>query len=168
MQVLSKIGLGGGCHWFTEAVFQHLQGVHIVEQGYLASKPPYDSFSEGVIVHYDPHEVSLDILYEIHLNTHAASSDHSFRSSYRSAVYYFDVMAEEAFVKALQKLQQEFKAPIVTKALPFKAFRSSRESITDYYSKHSEGPFCSKYIQPKLAFLEKRYAKYYKASQKAI
>ncbi len=32
----TKIALGGGCHWCTEAVFQSLKGVKLVEQGYVA------------------------------------------------------------------------------------------------------------------------------------
>tara|TARA_B100000795_G_scaffold173674_1_gene130984 strand:- start:4871 stop:5212 length:342 start_codon:yes stop_codon:yes gene_type:complete len=32
-----KIGLGGGCHWCTEAVFMSLKGVRSVRQGWIAS-----------------------------------------------------------------------------------------------------------------------------------
>ena len=43
---VEKIAVGGGCHWCTEAVFQALKGVEKVEQGYVASDPPFEEFSE--------------------------------------------------------------------------------------------------------------------------
>ena len=47
---MKKIGFGGGCHWCTEAIFQALNGVESVEQGWISSLNPYDTFSEAVIV----------------------------------------------------------------------------------------------------------------------
>jgi peptide-methionine (S)-S-oxide reductase len=47
-----KLGLGGGCHWCTEAVFQAVEGVLKVEQGYISSLEPYDQKSEAVIIHF--------------------------------------------------------------------------------------------------------------------
>lgn len=84
---LQKIGLGGGCHWCTEAYFLSLKGVEKVEQGWIASTPPNDAFSEAVLVHYDPSQIPLPVLIAIHLHTHAATKAHAFRSKYRSAVY---------------------------------------------------------------------------------
>ena len=37
MRSLRKLGLGGGCHWCTEAVFQSLVGVERVRQGFITS-----------------------------------------------------------------------------------------------------------------------------------
>ena len=61
----TKIALGGGCHWCTEAVFQSLIGVHKVEQGFVASTDENTSFSEAVIVHFSPEAISLQTLIEI-------------------------------------------------------------------------------------------------------
>lgn len=151
------IAFGGGCHWCTEAVFKALKGVVQVEQGYIASTPPNESFSEAVIVHYDPAQIPLEILFEIHLHTHAATSAHSFRDTYRSAIYYFKDADKFAFAKAKQQLQTAFTEPIITVALPFVTFKASRESIQDYYAKNPNAPFCERYIAPKLDFLRKKY-----------
>src|SRR3954451_12716902 len=90
----NKIGFGGGCHWCTEAVFLSLKGVEQVEQGWIASQPPYDAFSEAVVVTYDPLVITLTDLITIHLHTHASTSNHSMRQKYRSAVYWFDAEEE--------------------------------------------------------------------------
>lgn len=161
MKELKKIGLGGGCHWCTEAVFQQLKGVAKAQQGYIASISPHDAFSEAVIVHYDPNRIPLALLFEVHLHTHQSTKTHSFREKYRSAIYYFDEEDATAFAKALPQLQAVFPEKIITQVLPFATFRASRESITDYYKKNPEAPFCKRYIIPKLEVLQQKYASYY-------
>ena len=155
-----KVGFGGGCHWCTEAVFQQLAGVSRVAQGYIASLHPNQAYSEGVIVYYNPERIPLEILLEIHLHTHAATKEHSFRKSYRSAMYYYRDEDKYAFAKALPLLQHSFPEPIITQALPFAAFKPSRESIQDYYKKNPEAPFCERYTNPKLKILQQKYGRY--------
>lgn len=147
---MKKIGLGGGCHWCTEAVFQQVEGVTKVEQGYIASKAPADTPSEAVIVHYLPKKVKLERLLEIHLHTHNATSDHSFRKKYRSAVYFFSAEEEKGIKSLLEKLQKKFDQELVTQVLAFRRFEASRESIQNYYRRNPEAPFCKKFIEPKL------------------
>ncbi|MEM9076169.1 MAG: peptide-methionine (S)-S-oxide reductase [Bacteroidota bacterium] len=79
---MDKIGLGGGCHWCTEAVFSSLNDVIRVEQGFISSNEE-SAFSEAVIVHYDSNAISLKDLVGIHLYTHKSTSDHSMRAKYR-------------------------------------------------------------------------------------
>ncbi|MBO6639652.1 MAG: peptide-methionine (S)-S-oxide reductase [Roseitalea sp.] len=81
-----RIGFGGGCHWCTEAVFQALRGVTRVEQGFVRSEPPFDAWSEAVIVTFDPASIDLATLTEVHLRTHASTAAHAMRGEYRSAV----------------------------------------------------------------------------------
>ena len=157
MNSIQKIGLGGGCHWCTEAVFQAVEGVVKVEQGYIASDPPADSLSEAVIVHYLPKKVNLEQLLEIHLHTHNSTSNHSFRKKYRSAVYCFTLEDEEEVSRILWLLQKQFNEPLVTEVLKFKKFEASREEIQDYYNKNPQAPFCKRYIEPKLEILKKNF-----------
>ena len=151
---MKKIGLGGGCHWCTEAVFQQVEGVSKVEQGYIASEAPADTLSEAVIVHYLPKKVNLGRLLEIHLQTHNSTSDHSFRKKYRSAVYFFSAEEEKEIESLLVKLQKKFERKLVTQVLAFRRFEASRESIQNYYKRNPEAPFCKRYIEPKLKLIK--------------
>jgi len=153
-----KIGLGGGCYWCTEAVFQSLKGVAKVEQGYIASTGANDTFSEAVIVHFNEEEINLRLLIEIHLHTHKSTSDHSMRDKYRSAVYWFNEEQKEEAILLLKDLQQGFSAEIITKVYPFHAFEASRDDMTNYYHKNPEKPFCQTYIYPKLVLLLKQFS----------
>lgn len=153
-----KVGLGGGCHWCTEAVFQSLKGVRKVEQGYIASTGQETSYSEGVIVHFNPDTISLQILIQIHLHTHNSSSDHSMRDRYRSAVYVFSEAQAAEAQRILDMLCDDFDQPPITQVLPYKGFRASREAIRNYYYSDPERPFCKSFIDPKIQILIQKFS----------
>ncbi len=154
---LHLIGLGGGCHWCTEAVFQALRGVERVEQGWIAAPAPDDAFSEAVRVHFDPAVIQLAELIEVHLHTHASRSDHSMRGKYRSAIYAMDELQAAEASACLAALAAGLSPPPVTRVLRFRDFRPSREAITCYYEKDPARAFCRDYIEPKLAVLRQRF-----------
>ncbi|PKG52364.1 peptide-methionine (S)-S-oxide reductase [Olleya sp. 1-3] len=156
----NKIAFGGGCHWCTEAVFQALKGVQKVEQGFIASTKDHTTFSEAVIVHYNPEIITLDILIQIHLYTHKSTSNHSMRTKYRSAIYYFSEEQKEDSAVLLANLQSEFEAPIITKTLPFKDFKPSEAQFKNYYKNNPNKPFCQTYINPKLKLLQAKFSKH--------
>jgi peptide-methionine (S)-S-oxide reductase len=157
---LIKIAVGGGCHWCTEAVFQSLIGVKQVEQGYVASDGDAASFSEAVIVHFNPETLPLSVLINIHLHTHKSTANHSFRDKYRSAVYFFSEIQHTELRAILKQLQSEFKKPLVTKTIPFTTFKPSREQITEYYYKNPQKPFCKQFIHPKLTVLLRKFSEF--------
>lgn len=154
---LRRIGFGGGCHWCTEAVFAALHGVERVEQGFIQSDPPDDSFSEAVLLTFNADTIPLEPLIEIHLRTHSSTANHSMRAKYRSAVYVMDQAQAEAAGRILTKAQRGFEAPLVTRILPFGAFRASDERFQRYAEKNAGGPFCTTFIDPKLALLRKEF-----------
>ncbi len=158
MKECSKIALGGGCHWCTEAVFQSLKGVHKVEQGFVAADGELATWSEAVIVHYRADQISLKNLIEVHLYTHKSTAAHSMRNKYRSAIYFFDEKDGKKAATILTDLQEGFKEKLVTKVLPFKRFKPSEKQFHNYYYTNPEKPFCETYISPKLSLLLERFS----------
>jgi peptide-methionine (S)-S-oxide reductase len=149
----SKIALGGGCHWCTEAVFQSLLGVIKVEQGYVESIGDNSSFSEAVIVYFNPDEISVKTLIEIHLHTHQSTSNHSMRHKYRSAVYTFSEVQKQEVEQIITTFQELSEKKLITQVLTFQKFKASRAEITNYYYKNPKKPFCESFINPKLKLL---------------
>jgi peptide-methionine (S)-S-oxide reductase len=147
---IQELALGGGCHWCTEAVFQAVPGVREVKQGYLKSVPPHDSWSEGVIICYNPDQVDLEQLLDIHLQTHASTVNHSRRADYRSAIYYHSQSQYVAVEAVMFTLSRKRNQHYITQLLTFESFRPSRISIQEYYRTRPEAPFCQRYIVPKL------------------
>jgi peptide-methionine (S)-S-oxide reductase len=160
MRLLQKIALGGGCHWCTEAVFLSLIGVEKVEQGYVSSINENNSFSEAVIVHFNPEIISLKTLIKIHLYTHKSSSCHSMRVKYRSAIYVFSEAQKQQAKNSIEALQSDFENRLITQVLYFKTFEPSREQIQNYYFTNPQKPFCERFINPKLQLLLKRFSSY--------
>jgi peptide-methionine (S)-S-oxide reductase len=154
----SKIGLGGGCHWCTEAVFQSLLGVMKVEQGYVASIRDNSSFSEAVIVYFNSDEISVITLIEIHLHTHQSTSNHSMRNKYRSAVYTFSEVQKQEVEQIIATFQKLSEKKLITQVFPFQTFKASRDEITNYYYNNPKKPFCESFINPKLKLLLNQFS----------
>jgi peptide-methionine (S)-S-oxide reductase len=153
----SKIGLGGGCHWCTEGVFESLVGVTKVNQGWIASSGEHSDFSEAIEVYFDPTVISLTDLIEIHLYTHASTSNHSMRGKYRSAIYAYDGIQFEQALDILNSLRADFDETIITQIFAFRHFKQNKIELTDYFYSAPDRPFCKTYIQPKLKLLLARF-----------
>jgi len=155
---LPLIGFGGGCHWCTEAVFDSLVGVHHLSQGFIRSTPPNDSLSEAVQFEFDPNQISLTVLIEVHLRTHSSMSNHSLREKYRSAVYTSNERVRDNAKDIIQTLQADFEKPLITQVLPLVEFQASPDQYQQYYQKHFEGAFCQRFVDPKLTMIRREFS----------
>jgi peptide-methionine (S)-S-oxide reductase len=163
------LGLGGGCHWCTEAIFSSIYGINDVRQGWLASKPPADSFSEGILLDIDTQIISLREILQIHIETHSSDNNHSKRDQYRSAVYTQNEQDRIRVLDIMESLARMPKRKIITQVLPLNQFKMQpREGYIDYYYKRPDKPFCQAYINPKLKRLLERHGKHIKASKLAV
>lgn len=156
--MINKIGLGGGCHWCTEGVFQSLIGIVSVQQGWISSFNENESLSEAVLIEFDNSIISMKELIEIHLYTHACTSDHSFRKKYRSAVYVFDINQQELCKSLIDSLQENFYNKIITTALLFNGFKLNKKDYLNYLYRRKNNSFCENYIHPKLTLLLSKFS----------
>ena len=157
---VERIGFGGGCHWCTEAVFQHLRGVRDVEQGFIASEPPHDALSEAVQLLYAPEIIALRVLVSAHLHTHSSTSDHSMRHTYRSAVYVTSEDQRARVERVLSELAPEWDDPLVTRVLSLERFELNDARFLDFYSSRPNARFCRVRIEPKLDTLRTYFLPY--------
>ncbi len=70
-----------------------------------------------------------------------------------------DEVQAEAARRVLIELELGFDAPLVTRILPFRTFKASDVRFQCYSEKNAGGPFCTTYIDPKLALLRKEFGK---------
>ncbi|MGV2989840.1 peptide-methionine (S)-S-oxide reductase [Vibrio sp. E150_011] len=154
---VSKIGLGGGCHWCTEGVFESLTGIKEVKQGWIASIDDHAALSEAIEVYFDQSVISLQTLIEIHLHTHASTSNHSMREKYRSAIYTYNDNQNQEAKNIVGVLQSDFDEAIITQVLPFYAFKANKDEFQHYLYNSPDKPFCKTYIHPKLRLLLARF-----------
>jgi peptide-methionine (S)-S-oxide reductase len=156
--MVSKIGFGGSCHWCTEAIFLSLKGIVTVQQGWIASDEDNSTFSEAVIVEFNPKVISLQTLVAVHLYTHSCTVNHGMRAKYRSAIYTFNAAQAVDAQNAIKALQPDFEAPILTKIIPYKRFRLNKDEYLNYYYSRPDKPFCQNIIDPKLRLLLSRFS----------
>ena len=157
---MAKAGFGGGCHWCTEGEFQALRGVAQVDQGFVQSDAPADTWSEGVIVTFDPSVIPLATLSEVHLRTHSAKRARSLQSKYRSAIYIFEESQRHEAEQAIARLGEETGEAVHTLVLSVVGFRASDARYQNYYRTDPSRPFCQSYIDPKLAYIRQHYSKF--------
>ena len=168
-QQIIKLGLGGGCHWCTEAVFSSLNGVKNVQQGWLSSTAPNDQLSEGVLLEFDSEVIRLKDIVDIHLESHSSKANHSMRDKYRSAIYVQNKHDETDVLQQLALLKAENEQPNVTQVLPLNEFKcQSNEKYVDYFYQQPDKPFCKTHIMPKLKRLLVKHSDHFKKDSLSV
>jgi len=165
--------LGGGCFWCLEAVFELLEGVEDVENGYAngqTENPDYRSVCTGetghaevVKVTYDDEVIStddlLEIFFEIHDPTTLNRQGADVGTQYRSAIFYEDDTAKEKALAAKAAAQSVYDKPIVTEIEPLKSYYPAESYHQDYYRHNTTQGYCMAVISPKVAKLKEKFGK---------
>ncbi len=161
-----KAIFAGGCFWCTEAVFQRINGVETVKQGYTAGtikNPSYKEVCTGRTGHTEAIEiifndeiVSFRTLLEVFFATHDATTlnrqGNDVGTQYRSGIYFTSEKQKfqaKTFISVLNE-KKVFENAIVTEVKPFDVFYDAEENHHDYYDQNKEQPYCQFVITPKV------------------
>lgn len=154
----------GGCFWCLDAVFLRIAGVKNVVSGYTGGHTPNPTYrdvcsgqtghAEAVQIEYDQQIISyeklLAIFFAIHDPTTLNRQGNDIGTQYRSAVFYHDETQHQAALQAITALQSQFNDAIVTEVVPLTTFYPAEIDHQGYYDAHSNQPYCTAIIAPKL------------------
>lgn len=165
---------GGGCFWCTEAVFDALKGVSLVEPGYTGGhveQPTYEQICradtghiEVIRIEFDPEIVSFDTLLEVFFATHDPTTPerqgNDVGPQYQSAVFYQDEEQHRVAQVAVEALNASgaWSQPVCTKLLPAEKFWVAESYHHNYFAENSRQGYCQFIIVPKMAKLTKQFS----------
>ncbi|MDB5696307.1 MAG: peptide methionine sulfoxide reductase [Sphingomonas bacterium] len=167
------VTVAGGCFWCTEAVFKDVIGVESVESGYIGghvADPTYRAVCEGTTGHaeairigYDPAQLSLADLLDIHFATHDATQlnrqGNDVGTQYRSAIFPATAEQDAEARAAIARAQANSPKPIVTTIEDDSTWYPAEGYHQDYWqSSGRSNPYCMAVIPPKLQKLRKSFA----------
>ena len=164
---------GGGCFWCMEAVFERLDGVKSVINGYAGGTKKNATYqevcagatghAEVVRIEFDPGKISyeklLEVFWEAHDPTTTNRQGADVGTQYRSVILYHNAAQKKAAEESKMTAQWRFPAPIVTEITPLAAFYKAEDYHQDYFRNHPNAPYCTVVISPKLEKLKPKLAK---------
>jgi peptide-methionine (S)-S-oxide reductase len=171
--------LAGGCFWGLQGMFQHVEGVTKVVSGYAGGTREtahYDMVStertghaESVEITFDPKRISYGQLLRLffsvaHDPTQLNRQGPDTGPSYRSEIFFASPTQERIARAYLAQLTQAnvFKAPIVTKIEPLKAFYPAEDYHQDFLVRNPTYPYIVVNDLPKIGHLKRVYPKLYR------
>ena len=151
--------LAGGCFWCVEAIFQRVNGVKEVKNGYCngsTQNPTYEAICTGQTGHaevlkieYDESEVSYESLLEVFFETHDPTSLNQQGADrgtqYRSAIFYTDDSQKQTAISVIGNIKGA-----VTEVTELNVFYPAEAYHQDYFNQNPNQPYCQMVILPKI------------------
>ena len=171
------ITLGGGCFWCLEAVYELVDGVTAVENGYSNGhlvKPSYEQVCSGnsghvevVRVSFDDERISLrevlEIFFHIHDPTTLNRQGNDVGSQYRSGIYWHEPSQEAVAREVLAEANVAHGGKVVTELLPLANYSRAEDYHQHYFANHPNQGYCAMVVAPKVD----KFRKTFKARVKA-
>ncbi|MBT6633863.1 MAG: peptide-methionine (S)-S-oxide reductase MsrA [Gammaproteobacteria bacterium] len=151
--------LAGGCFWCVEAIFQRVNGVKEVKNGYCngsTQNPTYEAICTGQTGHaevlkidYDESVVSYESLLEVFVETHnpmtlnQQGADKG--TQYRSAIFYTSDSQKQIATSVIGNIKGA-----VTEITALDVFYPAEAYHQDYFNNNANQPYCQMVILPKI------------------
>lgn len=151
--------LAGGCFWCVEAIFQRVNGVKEVKNGYCngsTQSPTYEAICTGQTGHaevlkidYDESEVTYESLLEVFVETHNTMTLNQQGADkgtqYRSAIFYTNDSQRQIATSVIGNIKGA-----VTEVTELDVFYPAEAYHQDYFNNNANQPYCQMVILPKI------------------
>jgi len=158
------ITLGGGCFWCVEAVFELVDGVMAVENGYCngqVANPSYEQVCGGdtghaevVRVSFDADRITLREVLEIFFNIHDPTTPnrqgHDIGTQYRSGIYLHDAAQEAVVREVVAEVNAALRGRVVTEVAPLANYSRAEDYHQHYFASHPHQGYCAMVVAPKV------------------
>jgi peptide-methionine (S)-S-oxide reductase len=145
---------GAGRFWDTEAVFQHIRGVKLVQPGYAGGRTSNASYedvcsgetghAEVVQVQFDNAVVSfqslLEVFFKIHDPCAIPCDGYAHGSPHRSIVIYHSAEQKRVLQEAIKVMERFFARPLTTQVLSNTTFLPAEQAHKNFYRANKNDP----------------------------
>ncbi len=174
---LQVITLGGGCFWCLEAVFEKVDGVTAVENGYCnghVSAPTYEQVCRGdsghnevVRVTFDGERIALrevlEIFFTIHDPTTLNQQGNDIGAQYRSGIYLHDAAQWDVARDVLAQASAAHGGRVVTELLPLANYSPAEAYHQHYFANNPDQGYCAMVVAPKVEKFRRTFKARYRA-----
>ncbi len=168
--------LGGGCFWCLEAVYELVDGVLAVENGYCNGhvvQPTYEQVCSGdtghaevVKIRFDPARIGarelLEIFFVIHDPTTLNRQGNDVGTQYRSGIYVTgpaqEALAREVVAEVQAALAVRGAGRVVTEVVPLANYSRAEDYHQHYFARHPGQGYCAFVVAPKVEKFRRTFA----------
>lgn len=161
---MAKAYFASGCFWCVEAVYESVEGVSEVINGYSgghSKNPTYEAsntgrtgHAEAVEVIYNPKTVSFSTLVDVYFasqnptQVNGQGPDHG--SQYRSILFYQNNAQKAIIIEKKETLAKRLNAKIAAEVYPFQKFWIGEDYHQDYEQLHPNQGYIRNISVPRL------------------
>lgn len=158
------ITLGGGCFWCVEAVFELVDGVVAVENGYCNGhvvNPSYEQVCSGTTGHVEAVRVAFDadritlrevleIFFVVHDPTTLNRQGADAGPQYRSGIYLHHPAQQAVVREVLAEANAAHGGRVVTEVKPLADYSKAEAYHQHYFAQHPNQGYCAMVVAPKV------------------
>ena len=168
---LAKAYFASGCFWCVEAVYESVNGVTEVINGYAGGyteNPTYQlsntgrtGHAEAVEVLYDPTIVSFSTLLEVYFGsqdvTQIDGQGPDNGSQYRSIIFYQNQDQKDEIINKIKQLTKELNVNIAAEVYPFVKFWKGEDYHQNYERLHPNNSYIRNVSIPRLRKFQQKF-----------
>lgn len=175
----AKAYFASGCFWCVEAIYESVNGVEEVINGYSGGytlNPTYEAsntgrtgHAEAVEVIYNPSIINFSTLIDIYFGsqnpTQVNGQGPDRGSQYRSIIFYQNDEQKQIIKKKKEALAKKLNATIAAEIYPFQKFWVAEDYHQNYERLHPENGYIQRISIPRLNKFKKRFPHLLKENQ---